>query len=116
MAGFLYIKDFLVEKNWYKTNAVVSRFDISNSSNVWTELKYEYDDEYYKTEIDGHSYYMTKGSEVKVYVDTDNPENIKIAEHLYGAARTLFMGASVFIGIILILIFPIYIGKKRKGK
>jgi len=116
VAGFFYIKDFLVEKNWYKTDAVVSKFDISNSSNVWTELKYEYDDEDYKTKIDGHSYYMTKGSEVEVYVDTDNPDNIKAARHLYAIAKPLFIGAGVFLGIVLILILPIYIGKKRKGK
>ena len=116
VAGIFYIKDFLVEKNWYKIDAVVSKFDISDSKNVWTELKYEYDDEDYKTKIDGHSYYMTKGSEVEVYVDTENPDNIKVAKHLYTMAKPLFMGASIFLGIVLILILPIYIGKKRKGK
>ena len=58
---------------------------------------------------------MTKGSEVEVYVDTDNPDNIKAARHLYAIAKPLFIGAGVFLGIVLILILPIYIGKKRKG-
>lgn len=113
IAGIFYIKDSIVQKNWYKTDAIIVNYDISNSSNVWTELEYEYNEKDYKTMIKGHSYYMSKGSKVEIYVATKNPENIKIANQLYGIAKTLFNVSIVFI-IILLFIVSVYIHKKRR--
>lgn len=114
--AFLYLKDFIVKNNWHKTDSIVTNFDISNSSSVWTELEYQYEEQDYKTKIEGHSYYMRRGSKVEIYVNPNNPENIKVANNLYGVPKVLLRVAAIFIFIILVFVVPVYIEKKRINK
>lgn len=110
---FFYIKDLLVEKNWYKTNAVVVNYDISNSKNVLTELKYNYKKDY-TVKIKGYAYYTGINSNIPIYVNKKNPTEIKIEKRLFIISETLFICSIVFVGIILFFMLPVYLLKRIK--
>ncbi len=110
---FFYIKDLLVEKNWYKTNAVVVNYDISNSKNVLTELKYNYKKNY-TVKVKGYAYYTGINSNIPIYVNKNNPTEIKIEKRLFIISETLFICSIVFVGIILFFMLPVYLLKRIK--
>lgn len=110
---FFYIKDLLVEKNWYKTNAVVVNYDISNSKNVLTELKYNYKKDY-TVKVKGYAYYTGINSNIPIYVNKKNPTEIKIEKRLFIISETLFICSIVFVGIILFFMLPVYLLKRIK--
>lgn len=112
-SGFAYIKDLLVEKNWYKTNAVVVNYDISNSKNVLTELKYNYKKDY-TVKVKGYAYYTGINSNIPIYVNKKNPTEIKIEKRLFIISETLFICSIVFVGIILFFMLPVYLLKRIK--
>lgn len=110
---FFYIKDLLVEKNWYKTNAVVVNYDISNSKNVLTELKYNYKKDY-TVKVKGYAYYTGINSNIPIYVNKKNPTEIKVEKRLFIISETLFICSIVFVGIILFFMLPVYLLKRIK--
>lgn len=110
---FFYIKDLLVEKNWYKTNAVVVNYDISNPKNVLTELKYNYKKDY-TIKVKGYAYYTGINSNIPIYVNKKNPTEIKIEKRLFIISETLFICSIVFVGIILFFMLPVYLLKRIK--
>ena len=110
---FFYIKDLSVEKNWYKTNAVVVNYDISNSKNVLTELKYNYKKNY-TVKVKGYAYYTGINSNIPIYVNKNNPTEIKIEKRLFIISETLFICSIVFVGIILFFMLPVYLLKRIK--
>ena len=114
-SGFYYIKDLLVEKNWYKTNAVVVNHDISNSKNTFTELKYNYKKDY-TIKVKGYAYYTGINSNISIYVNKNNPTEIKREQKLYVTSEILFICSMVFVGIILFPMLPFYLVKRIKEK
>lgn len=112
-SGFYYIKDLLVEKNWYKTNAVVVNHDISNSKNTFTELKYNYKKDY-TIKVKGYAYYTGINSNISIYVNKNNPTEIKMAQKLFIISKMLFICSIAFLGIILFFWLPVYLLKRRK--
>lgn len=108
-----FIKDFLVEKKWYKTDAVVVNYNISNPKNIWTKLKYNYKNDYTVT-INEHSYYMSVNSKVPIYVNMNNPTVIRLEKSLYIISEIAFIFGMIFTGILIIFILPVYILAKKK--
>lgn len=113
ISGILFVKDLSVEKNWIKTDAIVTDYNINDSKNNWTEIKYNYNGNIYNTKINNHSYYMVIGYEFEIYVNPTNPKEIKIVDYLYKLSKTLFIVFVSFIIILLLFVFPIYIQRKK---
>ena len=114
-SGFAYIKDLLVEKNWYKTNAVVVNYEISNSKDILIELKYNYKKDYI-IKVKDYAYYTGINSNISIYVNKNNPTEIKREQKLYVTSEILFICSMVFVGIILFPMLPFYLVKRIKEK
>lgn len=88
----------LYKKHTY--DSVVSKvvdYDVSDSNNVWTEFEYEYDGKIYNVIRKGHSYYMTKNSEINLLVNTNNPEEIEVEKQTFAIPQTIYiMGGIVW--------------------
>lgn len=112
-SGFYYIKDLLVEKNWYKTNAVVVNYDISNSKDILIELKYNYKKDYI-IKVKDYAYYTGINSNIPIYVNKNNPTEFKKAQKLFVISEMLFICSIVSFATILCFWLPVYLLKRIK--
>ncbi|MEE0264287.1 MAG: DUF3592 domain-containing protein [Acutalibacteraceae bacterium] len=90
--------------SWEKLNATVIDFDTSDGTDVWTEFLYKYDNQMYKYRQKGHSYWMKKGAQIEIYCNPDTPQDIVVAEKMFGLTYVM-LGITGLFGVY----FAIYV-------